>query len=223
MDLLGRIREILDSKEDAEEVAGFLSDVRESLAASNRQFIVYQVLLLASLVTYYLVVYTEGTFSFNSIKVIDRSLFQRVFLLVPAALLCAQAAIGYLRRIQRETYDLLQIARCRVLGRTGLHELRLPADYILGLFVLRNEGGRAGFIIGNVGAFLGALAFVIGPAMYIGYEAVRNIEIFGVRDVLSSAISVMALVLCFSGLGIMRLSRHVKAEAVELSSVKRAS
>ena len=210
MELLARIRTILDSKDQDVEIARFLADIRESLAASNKQFVTYKVLVAASLVTYYLVVYSQGNFSFNSVQITDRSLFQRVFLLVPAALLCAQAAIGYLRRIQRETYDFLQIARCRMFGATGLHELRLPADFILGLFVLRNEGGTVGRAIASIAALLSFIAFMIGPAVYVVYEALRNISVFGVDDFLSLIISGMAVALCVSAVGIVVLSGRVK-------------
>jgi hypothetical protein len=96
------------------------------------------------------------------------------------------------------------------LGETGLHELRLPADYILGLFVLRNEGGAMGRAIANVGALLSFIAFLIGPAVYIAYEALRNISLFGINDVLSFFISAMAVVLCISAVGIVSLSGRVK-------------
>lgn len=210
MDLLARIRTIIDSKDLDDEIVRFLSDIRESLTASSKQFVAYKAFVAASLVTYHLVVYSEGTFSFNSVEVSDRSLFQRVFLVVPAAFLCAQAAIGYLRRIQRETYDLLQIARCPRFGETGLHELRLPADYIVGLFVLRNEGGIVGRTIANVAAFLSFSVFLLGPAVYVAHEAMRNISIFGVNDALSLVISVTAVVLCISAVGIVALSGRVK-------------
>ena len=129
----------------------------------------------------------------------------------PAALVAANASVGYLRRLQREVYDYLTISRYRVLGQTGLHELRVPADHILGLFVLRNEGGRIGKVVSYFVTSISFMAFVLGPAIYIVFEAVANLWKFGVGDILTVSASVVAITLCVCGLVIVRIAGHIKA------------
>jgi hypothetical protein len=70
------------------------------------------------------------------------------FLVVPAALLGAMSCIDNLGGVNvRSTTTWL--SRGIVLGKAGLHELCLPSDYVLGLFLLRTEGGTLGKIIAS--------------------------------------------------------------------------
>jgi hypothetical protein len=127
VDVLKRIREVLSAETNDTQLDRFLSEVRDSLAGSSRLFLAYYGLTLGSVVTYHLVVYGGKTMiSFSGVQVADTLLFRRVFLLFPAALLAATACVGYLRRLQREVFDFLTISRYPILGKTGLHELRLP-------------------------------------------------------------------------------------------------
>lgn len=185
----------------------FLGDVRDSLAGSNKQFITYSLLVVVALVTYHLVVYEGATgLSLNSLQIPDPELFRKVFLVVPAALLGAFACIGYLRRCQREVYDYLTISRYRVLATTGLHELRLPPDYLLGLFLLRTEGGIIGKIISTVVALLSVVVFVVGPAFYIAYASRQNIALFGFNDLLAVGAAFVAIALSACSLVVVVLA-----------------
>jgi hypothetical protein len=212
MDVLTRIREVIAAEPNDAQLDRFLTEVRDSLMVSSRQFLAYSALVVTSLVTYHLVVY-QGTsvVSFNAVQVSDLSLFRRVFLVLPAALLAIMAAVGYLRRLQREVYDYLTISRYKVLGKTGLHELRLPADYILGLFVLRNEGGPIGKAVSNVVTYLLIAAFVFGPVVYIVNEAVANIHKFGAADLLCVIASAISIVLCLCSLVIASIAGRINA------------
>lgn len=212
MDVLERIKEVINSDPNDSQLDKFLVEVRDSLAASSKQFITYSALIITALVTYHLVVYEGASgVSFNYIQISNTSLFRRVFLVFPAALLAAMASIGYLRRVQREVYDYLTISRYRVLGRTGLHELRLPADYILGLFVLGIEGGLLGKVISKTVAFLSVVVFALAPAAYIISEAVINLRIFGTFDILCLFASGFAVALSMCSLVIIHLSGRIKA------------
>lgn len=212
MDVVKRISEVIAAEPNDAQLDKFLGEVRDSLATSSKQFITYSVLIITALVTYHLVVYEGASgVTFNSIQIKDASLFRRVFLVFPAALVAAKASVGYLRRVQREVYDYLAISRFRVLGQTGLHELRLPPDYILGLFVLGIEGGLLGKVVSTSVAFLSAIVFVIAPAAYIISEAAINVRMFGVSDVLCLFASVVAIALSVSGLVIVKLSGRIKA------------
>jgi len=213
LNVLNRVREVLAAESDDAQLDRFLSEIRDSLAASNRLFLGYAALIAGSLVTYHLLVYGGSTaISFSGVQLTNISLFRRVFLIFPAALLAAMACVGYLRRLQREVFDFLTISRYRILGKTGLHELRLPADHILGVFVLRAEGGVVGKIVSNIIMILFITAFVIGPTTYILTEAIKNLRVFGVNDVLCLVASAAAIVLCICGLLVAALAGRIKAE-----------
>ncbi len=212
MDVLKRIQEVITSEPNDAQLDKFLSEVRDSLAASSKQFLTYSVLIITALATYHLVVYEGASgLSFNSLQIANTSLFRRTFLVFPAALVAAMAGIGYLRRVQREVYDYLTISRYRALGQTGLHELRLPADYILGLFVLRSEGGLLGKVVSITVVFLSAFVFVIVPVAYILSEATVNLRMFGTSDVLCLAASGAAIILSVCSFLIVLLSGRIKA------------
>lgn len=132
-----------------------------------------------------------------------------MFLIVPAALLGVTACVGYLRRWQREVYDYLSISRCRVFGQSGLHELRLPADYILGLFLLGQEGGSIGKFIARIVAFSLGVAFVFVPVVYIVKAAAENLVMFGVSDLISLAASAIAIILSLSSIVIVHLAGRI--------------
>jgi hypothetical protein len=120
MDLFNRIRDVLAAEANDAQLDKFLADVRDSLTASNRQFLSYQALIIGSLVTYHLVKYGGSTgISVGGLQLTDTLLFQRVFLIFPAALLAASACVGYLRRLQREVFDFLSISRYRILAKTA--------------------------------------------------------------------------------------------------------
>lgn len=212
MDILSRIREVIDAEPNDSQLDKFLGEVRDSLAASSKQFLAYSFLIVTALLTYHLVVY-EGasSVSFNSIQISNTSLFRRVFLVFPAALISAMASVGYLRRIQREVYDYLAITRYRVLGQTGLHELRLPPDFILGLFILGIEGGLLGKVVSISVSLLSIAVFVFAPAAYVISEAVINLRSFGISDTLCLLSSSVAIVLSVCGLLIVALSGRIKA------------
>ena len=164
MQIIPRIKEILDAQPEDALLDKFIADIRDGLATSNKQFISLSVLVITALATYHLVAYEGASgITLNSIRISDATLFRRVFLVVPATLLGAMSCVGYLRRWQREVYDYLAISRCRVFGKTGLHELRLPPDYILGLFVLGKEGGFIGKAISHTVAFLTGFVFTFAP------------------------------------------------------------
>ncbi len=213
MHILPRIKEVLAARPNEPQLDAFLHDVRDSLAASNRQFLSLATLTLSTLVVYQLVVYENGTgVSLLSVQISDASLFRRVFLVLPAALLSAGACVGYLRHCQREVYDYLTISRYRVLGRTGLHELRLPSDHVLGLFLVLTQGGKVGKIVAGVVAVSSFLAFVAGPVIYIVYESVKNVRQFGFTDPLGLAGSAIAIALTACALVITWLAMRVKVE-----------
>ena len=212
MDVFSRIKQVLDAEPNDAQLDKYLSEVRDSLATSGKLFVGYSVLILTTVVTYHLVVYAGATgVALNSLQLIDPSLFRRVFLVVPAALLAAKASVGYLRRCQREAYDYLTLSRYRILGQSGLHELRLPADYILGLFLLKNEGGALGNALASTVAFLSFCVSVLAPAAYVLTAAVLNMKAFGAEDILCLAASAAAVGLTISGLLIVALAMRIKA------------
>ena len=211
MQILPRIQEIIDAQPEEAQLDKFIADIRDGLVTSNKQFINLSVLVITALATYHLVAYEVASgVTLNSIKISDATLFHRVFLIVPAALLGALSCVGYLRRWQREVYDFLAISRCRVIGKTGLHELRLPPDYILGLFILGHEGGRIGKAISRTVAFLLVFVFTFAPAFYIIREAAENIATFGIGDYVAVTASVIATVLSLCSLVIVHLAGHIK-------------
>ena len=212
MNVLERIQIVLDADANEQQLDKYLSDLRDSLASSNRQFVSLELLVLVSLVTYHLVSF-EGLqiSSFQGVPLPSSSLFQRVFVVDPAELLAAVASIGYLRRCQREVYDYLTISRYRALAKSGLHELRLPADYLLGLFYMREVGGPIGGGLANVVAGLSYVVFFAGPVAYVVYVAMANVGAYGTQDTLCLAASIVAGVLSACGLAISALAGAVRA------------
>ena len=216
INLFPRIKEVLDAKPDEAQLDKFLSDLRESLSTTNKQFISFPILAIASLVTYHLVVYEGGTITALSyVNVPNAKLFHRVFLVVPAALLTAMACIGFLRRCQREVYDFLCIGRCRVLGASGLHELRLPSDHILGTQWLDLHGGLIGKILARTIVVLELLVFSVSPALYVIHAAYSNIVVFGSSDTLAMAASCVAIILSVASLFVIILAMGITAEPIK--------
>ena len=212
MDVVARVKQVLDAEPNEAQLDKYLSDVRDSLATSSKLFIGYTLLIVTTLVTYHLVSYAGATgFTLNSLQLADPSLFKRVFLVIPAGLLVAKAIIGYLRRCQREVYDYLTLSRYRVLGQSGLHELRLPADYILGLFFLKNEGGNLGKALSSTVVFMSFCASVLAPVAYVLCAAYLNVKSFGAADFLCLSASAVASAMSICALLIVWLAMRVKA------------
>jgi hypothetical protein len=212
MDVLERVQKVLAAEKNEAQLDSFLADVRNSLAGVNRQFLSYLMLVVGSIVVYHLVVYGGSKdFSIEGLRLTDSSLFRKTFLVVPAASLAASAGVGYLRRLQREVFDHLSISRYRILGQTGLHELRLPGDYLLGFFLLGIEGGRLGKVVSGVVVYLLSLITSALPVAYIVIQACINIRLFGREDILCDATSGLAIFLCVIALVIARMAGLVKA------------
>ncbi len=212
MDVLGRVRKVFAEERNDVQLDKFLSDVRDSLAGSNRQFLSYFALAVGSIVAYHLVVYGGSkSLSINGINLSDSELFRKVFLVVPAAVLAAQSGVGYLRRLQRETYDYLSISRYQILGETGLHELRLPGDYLLGYFILGIEGGVFGKIISRLSILLFSTIAHALPLAYIVIQSVTNLQKYGPNDAVSVAASGLALLLCAIAVVVGVLAGRIKA------------
>ena len=211
MNVLDRVKQVLDAEKNDVQLDKFLADVRDSLAGSNRQFLSYLMLVLGSIVTSHLVVYGGGKdVSINGIKLADSSLFRKTFLIVPAASLACMAAVGYLRRLQREVFDYLSISRFRALGQSGLHDLRLPGDYLLGFFLLGIEEGRVGRIIRFVVVFLLWILTTALPIAYIEVQSKMNMQVFGSGDLMCDAASGLATLLCIIALSVVFLAERVK-------------
>lgn len=211
MDVLGKIRQVLDAQPNEAQLNDFLADVRDSIATSGKQFIRLQMLSMLALLSYHLVVHEGTTLSLFDLPLSSSALLQRVFLVVPAALLSAASAIGYLRRCQREVYDYLSISRFRALGQTGLHELRLPSDYILGLCYLRDQGDLAGKALSHLVASLSIVVFALGPVIYVVYESLENIRRFGAQDWLAIFASLVAILLSLASILIIVISSRIRA------------
>ena len=212
MNLLQKIREVLEAEPNENQLDKFLADLRDSLAASNKQFLSLNLLALTAAVVYHLVVF-EGVAiaSFEGLPLAGSSLVQKVFLVVPAALLAAASGVGYLRRCQREAYDYLSISRYRVLGKTGLHELRLPSDYILGLFYLKTQGGPVGVVLSFVVMFLVAAVFTVLPVVYVVRAAALSLARYGAEDLFALSGAVVAVLLATSALLIAVFASRIRA------------
>jgi hypothetical protein len=211
VDILARIGVIVAGNVPKDELDAYLKDVRESLATSNKQFIALPLLAIVALVTYHLAVY-EGlsTVSYSNLQIGGVPLFRKVFLVVPSLLLTYSASIGYLRRCQREAYDYLAIARSRLFGATGLHELRLPSDHILGLFLLHHQAGWIGKMISGVTVYLAVMVEIVGPVVYITHAAAENVAYFGPQDVIGILGSSVAITLCAIALLTIAMATRVK-------------
>lgn len=212
MDLLPKIRQVLEAEPNEVQLDKYLADVKESSASSNKQFLSFGLAMLISLVTYHLVVY-EGapSQSFEGLSLSNSASLQKVFLVVPAALMCAMSSIGFLRRCQREVYDYLVISRYRPLAKTGLHELRLPSDYILGLFYLKTEGGLVGRVLSGSVMLLVSLVFTYWPAVYIAQAAGESVARHGLADPLALGGAIVAVLLTGAAVGIAFLAGRVRA------------
>lgn len=211
MDLLPKIRQVLEAEPNEVQLDKYLADVKDSLASSNKQFLRFSLATLVALITYHIVVF-EGASSqsFEGLPLSTSAFLQKVFLVVPAALMCAMSSIGFLRRCQREVYDYLIISRYRPLAQTGLHELRLPSDYILGLFYLKTEGGLVGRILSGVVMFLVSLVFTFGPAIYIAQASGESVARHGLTDPLALGGAIVAVLLTGSSVGIAFLAGRIR-------------
>jgi hypothetical protein len=212
MNVLHKIQQVLDAEQNEAQLDKFIADLRDSLATSSKQFLSFNLLALAAVISYHLVVY-EGVSiaSFEGLPLSSSSLVQKVFLVVPAALLAAAAGVGCLRRCQREVYDYLSISRYRVLGQTGLHELRLPSDYILGLFYLKTQGGAVGAMLSFIVIFLVAGVFTVLPVVYIVRTSALSLARYGIEDTFALIGALAAALLATASLLIAFLASRIRA------------
>lgn len=211
MDLLPKIRQVLEAEPNEAQLDKYLADVKDSLASSNKQFLSFGLATLVALITYHLMVYEGATSqSFEGLPLSTSAFLRKVFLVVPAALMCAMSSIGFLRRCQREVYDYLAISRYIPLGRTGLHELRLPSDYILGLFYLKTQGGLVGRVLSGIVMFLVSLVFTCGPAVYIAQASGESVARHGLTDPLALGGAIVAVLLTGAAVGIAFLAGRIR-------------
>ena len=98
-----------------------------------------------------------------------------------------------------------------MLAQTQLHELRLPSDYILGLFYLKIEGGSLGKVVAWVFGYLWSLVFFFGPNVYILKVSVLNIQTYGFGDLLTSASSIVAILLAAGSFVIVVIASRIRA------------
>jgi hypothetical protein len=212
MDVLERVQKVFDAEKNEAQLDLFLADVRDSLAGSNRQFLSFLMFAAGSIVIYHLIVYGGSkNVSINGVQLTNSSLFQKTFLIIPAASLACSSGVGYLRRLQREVFDYLSISRYRILAQTGLHELRLPGDYLLGFFLLNIEGGRLGKVMCVLVVFLLSSVTTLLPTAYIIIQAKVNISLFGQKDLLCDAASGIAVLLCVIALVVTSMAGRIKA------------
>lgn len=211
MDLLPKILQVLEAEPNEAQLDKYLADVKDSLASSNKQFLSFGLATLVALITYHLVVYEGATSqSFEGLPLSTSALLRKVFLVVPAALMCAMSSIGFLRRCQREVYDYLAISRYRPLAQAGLHELRLPSDCILGLFYLKTEGGLVGRVLSAIVMFLVSLVFTFGPAVYIAQASGESVARHGLADPLAFGGAIVAVLLTGAAVGIALLAGRIR-------------
>ena len=213
MDIIRNIEEILGQEVNDEQLDKYLSDVRGSLEGSTKQFIAYQFLLLFLLLIYHLIVHEGWSIAVSKIEVKDVLLFDKVFLIIPAAVFIMMASTGYLRFLQREVYDYLSISRYRVLGETGVHELRLPSSYVEGLFVLNNEGGFIGKIVSKIVSIILVIVFFFLPSIYLLLQVFNNYIQFGATDYVNIFVSVLVVLSVVCGETIMLLSGPKKTKS----------
>lgn len=214
MNLYSRIISLLATPQgSAAELEAFLRELRDSIAASGKQFIAYPALIVAALTTYYFSTRLGSAVTVNGIQLGDPTLIRRVFLVVPSALLTAFASVGYLRRMQRTVYEYVTLARNPGLHKSGFYLLRLPSDYIAGLYLLNTEGGGLGKLISIVVVVLTAWAFFLGPIAFILDESFENISYFGFNDLVCLTASSISVLLCFCAIVILQLSNQFVVEA----------
>lgn len=212
MDVIKNIETILESNPDEKQLDQYIADIRESLTSTNKQFFAYQFSLFFTLILYHLIIH-EGWkgISIGSVQISGNSLFDKAFLIFPAGILIVISSLGYLRRLQREVYDYLTISRLQILGQTGVHELRLPSNYILGLDILRREGGFEGKIISYVNMYIVAFVFIIGPATYMLIESMLNIKQYGFFDPLALLTLVLVTLSFISIYMILKVTSRIKS------------
>lgn len=213
MDLYSRINILLASRESSEQLDKFVDELRGSIAGSAAQFIAYPVLIVIALITYLFSTRLGASVSFSGIQLADADVVRRAFLVVPAALLTAYSAVGYLRKSQRVVYEHIVLPRYMPLHKARLHNLRLPPDYMAGLFLIHEEGGRLGKVVSITVTLLIGLCFLLGPAAFIVIESIRNLVHFGISDLLSTAAAFVSILLCLCSVLIVHLTGSIKVEA----------
>jgi hypothetical protein len=213
VNLYSRINLLLASPNTSRELDAFVSDLRDSIASSSKQFIAYPTLIIAALVTYYVATRLGTSVTISGVSLTDTSLIRRAFLVVPASLITAYTTVGYLRKMQRVVYEYIVLPRYPVLHKAKFHELRLPSDYISGLFLLHEEGGKLGKYISVIVTLLVAYAFLLGPMLFIVSESITNVMYFGTKDVICFVASFVSVLLCACSLIIVSLAGQLKVEA----------
>ena len=190
----------ISKNEDQEELVDYLADVKSSWSDSSKQWRALFVTLIVLCTTHYLGTRDEGeSLKILSVELPSSGLFPDIFLLGIALGYSALGTLGYLVRFQRETYDYLKLVKTSVIGKNGLHELRLKGDYVLGQQMLRDHGETGVKIAANFLAITFSYSFLGLPLAYIIVTAIDNLaiqwrlsSIFGVSVAVMTILAVIA-------------------------------
>ena len=195
--------------EDRSEVDRYLDHLHKNLSECGKQFrTIYVAFSLGILLHYLATSEPSADLRIGSLVIPKSPLFLDLYLLFLSGLFCTASAIGYLRRYIRETYDYLQIARYKAIGKVGFHELRLPPSYILGSQILAHDGGKIERVVGHLTAWLHIAAFITVPCVYLVDSIISQLKLRA-HSIIGVLILSPSLLFIIVGLVIIFLSNRL--------------
>ena len=203
-ELLIKVRQILENEQTAvEEIGQYLSDVRDGLSATMSACNRASTLMLVLIATHYLSTSGLGAdVTLLGVDFPDNPIIQTFILLFTALIFLRVMSLSYLRKFQREVYDWGKVLHYRKikceLGSTGLHELRLPSDPLLGADLLKFDDGLLEKIVGTIVWNILSFMYVLLPTIYILHYSIESAKHFATQsNTLGLIAAIGSLILLF--------------------------
>jgi len=169
----GKLRDLVGTildHESEDEIKDFVSDIRKGLSETGGEYRKSSTFLLLLLGTHYLSASgIDEHVRFIGTDFPDEPIFHAAILLISSIVFLRIMSLSYLRKFQRECYDWIMVKRYKKMGSTGLHELRLPSDPILGADLLRFDDNILEKRIGVILWIIISYAFFALPLSYITF------------------------------------------------------
>jgi len=201
--------------EEKSEVDRYLDHLHKNLAQCDKQFgMIYVAFSLGIFLHYLATLEPSVDLRIGSVVIPKSALFLDLYLLFLSGLFCTASAIGYLRRHIGETYDYIQIARYKAIGKVGFHELRLPPSYILGTRILMHDGGKIERVVGHLTGSLHIVVFITLPSVYLVYTIIGQLKLRA-HSIIGVLVLSLSLLFITVGLATVFLSNRLDFPEME--------
>lgn len=155
---------------EIERVDYYVEKISESLKNTNKLYITYQILILITIISYFLIIQGQiQEITLLGVTFSDLIFLKRYFLLVPSVLFFASTLIGYHRTYQVKCIELLLAKYRNNEFNSNIFRLTFPSNFFHGLDLMKRQDTKwikYFVIIPNVLSFV---CLVVAPILYINF------------------------------------------------------